>query len=108
MIKVETLGSYWLIDSVNKTFQRMPKGEQPREKPEWGDARAKMMQDFIPHSYKRISIVYRDRIDILCNLDSYAPPALKIVGEYTVRAPEVIITNELLDLIGGENNTHRT
>lgn len=47
----ETLGSYWLFNENEKKYCRMPKGEQPREFPEWGDERAGPLQDFVWHEY---------------------------------------------------------
>jgi hypothetical protein len=51
IIRVETLGSWWLIDEVNLRYCRFPKTEGGRERPEWGDERAGMLQDAIWHEF---------------------------------------------------------
>lgn len=44
-VHVTTLGSDWWFDEANKEYLRMPLGATPRERPEWGDARAGALQD---------------------------------------------------------------
>jgi hypothetical protein len=57
VIKIESKGSIWTIDEDLKKYMRMPKHEQPREKPQWGDHRAGALQDFVWHEYEKWEIV---------------------------------------------------
>jgi hypothetical protein len=49
MIRIATRGSIFLIDEGLNRYQRMPKEEKPREKPEWGSSVAGPLQDFVWH-----------------------------------------------------------
>lgn len=49
--RVESLGSIVLIDETDSRYMRMPKQEQPRERPEWGDASAGALQDGVWHGF---------------------------------------------------------
>lgn len=49
--RVETLGSVWLIDDVEKRYCRMPKSEKPRENG-WGDETAGVLQDAVWHAFE--------------------------------------------------------
>lgn len=51
-IKVESKGSYWWFDELNHKYMRLPKQEAPREKKEWGNEKAGVLQDAIWHDYE--------------------------------------------------------
>lgn len=51
MIRVETLGSMWLIDDVERRYCRFPKHEGPRDRPEWGGPDAGALQDIVWHDF---------------------------------------------------------
>lgn len=56
-LKIETNGSFWFFDEVNRKYLRMPKQEGPRERPEWGDERAGRLQDLYWHDYDRWEVI---------------------------------------------------
>ncbi len=56
--KIETNGSFWFFDEVNRKYLRMPKQEGPRERPEWGDERAGLLQDLVWHDYADWKVVH--------------------------------------------------
>lgn len=47
--KVETQGSYWWLDDNAGEYLRLPKNEQPRERADWSDERAGLLQDGVWH-----------------------------------------------------------
>jgi len=47
--KVETRGSLWWFDDTAHEYLRLPRVEQPRERPEWSDERAGVLQDAVWH-----------------------------------------------------------
>lgn len=51
MTRIETLGSIFEIDELDRRYRRFPKHEAPRERPEWSDERAGRLQDGIWHPY---------------------------------------------------------
>ena len=46
---VETNGSVWWLDDGDMTYMRLPKSEMPRERAEWSDERAGVLQDAVWH-----------------------------------------------------------
>lgn len=44
------------IDDEAKKYRRFPNREAPRERPEWSDHRAGMLQDFIWHPFDRWTV----------------------------------------------------
>lgn len=50
-IRIETQGSVFEIDEDDLRYRRFPKQEAPRERPEWSDDRAGVLQDFVWHPY---------------------------------------------------------
>lgn len=48
-VTVETLGSFFWIDDTLSRYTRLPKHEAPRERPEWSDERAGVLQDAVWH-----------------------------------------------------------
>lgn len=73
MVRIETMGSYWDIDEDLKKYRRWPKHEGPREIPEWGNAQAGPLQDFVWHHYDSyqvgpFALTFRDGTDrvLLC------------------------------------------
>lgn len=55
-VRVETWGSYWWFDETAKEYLRLPKAESPREKPEWSDERAGVLQDAVWHPYESFEV----------------------------------------------------
>lgn len=53
---VESKGSMWYLDDTLGRFLRLPKHEAPREKAEWSDARAGILQDAVWHDMVRWEI----------------------------------------------------
>lgn len=51
MKRIETLGSIWVIDEGCNRYCRFPKTEAGRERPEWGNAEAGLLQDAVWHDY---------------------------------------------------------
>jgi hypothetical protein len=51
MVRVETVGSVWLIDETEGRYCRFPLEEKPRERAEWGDERAGDLQDLVWHDF---------------------------------------------------------
>lgn len=51
MRRVESMGSIWLFDEDRMVYFRFPKTEAPRDRPEWGDVDAGVLQDAVPHPY---------------------------------------------------------
>jgi len=49
--RVETKGSWWLIDDAGCRYCRFPKTEAGRERPEWGDETAGALRDAVWHSF---------------------------------------------------------
>jgi hypothetical protein len=47
--RVVTAGSIFELDDDLRRYRRYPNREQPREKPEWSDERAGVLQDFVWH-----------------------------------------------------------
>lgn len=50
-IKIETNGSLWWFDETAHQYMRLPKNELPRERAEWSDERAGVLQDAVWHPY---------------------------------------------------------
>ena len=44
-VKVESRGSLWWFDDMAGEYLRLPKTEKPRERSEWSDGRAGILQD---------------------------------------------------------------
>lgn len=58
MIKIESRGSFWLIDEEAKKYLRMPKTESPREPGWWIDPQpGDMLYDLEWHEYDRWEMV---------------------------------------------------
>ena len=55
MIKIESLGSFWFIDTQKETYTRTPKREKPREAP--FDGGGTMLQDLQTFSYTRLEFI---------------------------------------------------
>jgi hypothetical protein len=70
--RIETLGSVWFFDEDLKRYQRFPKGEKPREKPEWGNADAGVLQDGVWHDYERYDV---DDLRLLIYYEGQPNPA---------------------------------
>lgn len=51
IIRIETEGSWWLIDEANLRYCRFPKTEGGREHPEWGNEDAGRLQDAVWHAF---------------------------------------------------------
>ena len=47
--RIEGLDSIWRFDAVTSRYQRTPRWERPRERPEWGDERTGACQDWVWH-----------------------------------------------------------
>lgn len=47
--RVDTVGSSWWLDDDAGQYLRLPRNEAPRERPEWSDARAGVLQDAVWH-----------------------------------------------------------
>lgn len=62
-VKVETLGSFFWLDESAMAYARLPKHEAPRERPEWSDERAGVLQDAVWHPMVawRIGTIPRDQ-----------------------------------------------
>lgn len=56
LTKIESKGSYWWFDEVAHLYMRLPKEEQPRERAEWSDERAGVLQDAVWHPYIKWAI----------------------------------------------------
>lgn len=55
-MRVETKGSFWWLDESAHEYMRLPKHEAPRERPEWSDERAGVLQDAVWHPFERWAI----------------------------------------------------
>jgi hypothetical protein len=62
LVRVESRGSVWIFDTIDKTYVRMPKDEKPREHPAWGSADAGALQDFVQHPYVSYTFIKRGSI----------------------------------------------
>ena len=51
VVRVETLGSIFVIDEDLERYCRFPLQEGPRERPEWGGPDAGDLQDLVWHDY---------------------------------------------------------
>ncbi len=99
----ETMGSYWWVNTDEKMYLRSTKGEIPREKPEWGNAKAGPLQDFVWHPYVEHSIsecyLYPDHVDFSGFDDDTAPccPHLRIVlpDGRAIFAPNVVLASPI-------------
>lgn len=56
VVTVESKGSMWYLDDSLGRFLRLPKHEAPREKAEWSDERAGILQDAVWHPMVRWEI----------------------------------------------------
>lgn len=59
ILRVESAGSIWEIDLTLNRYRRMPREEQPRERPEWGGPDAGPLQDFVWHEMRDKPFVIR-------------------------------------------------
>lgn len=55
-VKIESIGSFWWFDEATHEYMRLPKNEMPRERPDWSDERAGVLQDAVWHPYVSYSI----------------------------------------------------
>lgn len=56
VVRIESKGSIWFFNEIDKTYIRMPKAEKPRNNPEWGNTPGPL-QDFVPHPYVKYEIL---------------------------------------------------
>jgi hypothetical protein len=49
--RIESDGSFWMIDNDLRRYCRFPKNEMPRENPDWGSAEAGLLQDAVWHDF---------------------------------------------------------
>lgn len=49
MVRIEGVDSIWRFDAIAALYQRTPRWERPRARPEWGDERAGSCQDWVWH-----------------------------------------------------------
>lgn len=59
--RIESKGSVWMIDNDLRRYCRFPKHEGPRERPEWSDERAGVLQDAIWHDFEGDWWIGQDR-----------------------------------------------
>lgn len=58
-VRVESLGSMWLIDEIDMVYMRLPKGEGPRKSPDgadWTGPGAGILQDYVWHPFESWAI----------------------------------------------------
>lgn len=57
--RIESKGSIWWFDEQAREYLRLPRVEQPRERPEWSDERAGALQDAVWHPYEWFELTER-------------------------------------------------